>query len=401
MINPTSWLDIDLDKISENVKNIKKYLGSTKLLVVVKANAYGHGLFPVAYCAVESGADFLGVSTIEEAIFLRKKGISQPVLVFNTILPEQAAEAITYDLTTTVCSLDVVQALDEAAAEQNKKATVHVKIDTGFGRFGVLPEHAEEMIHIILSNFKNIYIEGIYTHFSIADNEKITREQFNKFMSLVRTLKSQGVEIPIKHVCNSIAALKYPDMHLDMVRVGNLIYGLIQSKDIAITNPLKIYSRVIFLKNLPKGHYVGYGNRFKTKRPTTVAVVPFGYYDGLEVVVSQPNGVLDALRNLIKQILLLFRICSSSRKVKINGVSCNIIGKISMQNCIVDVTKIKNNIFVGDVVELSARRVNLSQAIARIYHWAGQVFTESDIIFVGTNLSTAIPADQRRETSIG
>src|SRR5690606_34266502 len=110
----------------------------------------------------------------------------------------------------------------------------------------------------------------------------------------------QGIEIPIKHVCNSVAALNYPEMHLDMVRVGNLIYGMVPSKEIAITNPSKICSRVIFLKNLPKGHYIGYGNKYKTKKPTTIAVVPFGYFDGLEVYVFQPNGFLDGLKYLIK-----------------------------------------------------------------------------------------------------
>jgi len=401
MINPTSWVDVDLDKISDNVKNIKKYLGSTRLMAVVKANAYGHGLYPIACCAVESGADFLGVSSLEEGIFLRKKGISQPVLVFNTILPEQAADVLAYDLTATVCSLDVVQALDEAAARQNKKATVHVKVDTGFGRFGALPEHAAEMIRVITLNFKNIYIEGLYTHFSMAANEMITRRQFKIFLSLIKTLKEQGFEIPLKHVCNSIAALNYSDMHLDMVRIGNLIYGLVPSKDIVITNPSKICSRIIFLKNLPKGHYVGYGNRYKTKRPTTIAVVPFGYYDGLEVFVSQPNGFWDGIKICIKQILSKFGINGSSRKVRIHGVSCNILGKISMQNCIVDVTEIKNNIFVGDVVELNARRVNLAHSIARIYHRAGQVFSENDTIITENSSNSAPPASQRRETSIG
>ncbi|HQE05446.1 MAG TPA: alanine racemase [Tepidanaerobacteraceae bacterium] len=401
MINPTSWLEVDLDKISENVKNIKKYLGSTRLLAVVKANAYGHGLYPVASCAVESGADFLGVSSIEEGIFLRKKGISQPLLVFNTILPEQAADVLDYGLTATVCSLDVVQALNEVAARQNKKATIHVKIDTGFGRFGALPDHAAEMIRLIISNFDNIYLEGIYTHFSKANNEKITYKQFNAFMSLVETLNEQDIEIPIKHVCNSVAALNYPEMHLDMVRVGNLIYGMVPSKEIAITNPSKICSRVIFLKNLPKGHYIGYGNKYKTKKPTTIAVVPFGYFDGLEVYVFQPNGFLDGLKYLIKQVLFRFGIYSSSRKANINGASCYILGKISMQNCIVDVTKIKNNVFVGDVVELSARRLNLSQSIVRIYHRAGRVFSENDITPAETASDFAPPAGQRRETSIG
>jgi alanine racemase len=401
MINPTSWVDVDLDIISENIKTIKKYLGTTRLLAVVKANAYGHGIYPVAACAVESGADYLGVSSLEEGIFLRQKGIKEPVLVFNTVLPEQAEEVLNYNLTATVCSFDAVQALNDAALKMNKKAFVHVKIDTGFGRFGVLPEHTVEMVRVIITNFENIHIEGIYTHFSLATNEKITRKQFDVFLSVIKLLEGQGYKIPLKHVCNSSAALNYPDMHMDMVRVGNLVYGLCPSKNLKINNPTKIYSKIILLKNLPKGHYVGYGNRFRTRRPTTIAIVPFGYYEGLELLISQPNGIWDGLKNFFKQVLAGFGIIGATRKVRINDIQCNILGKISMQNCIVDITDIKDEVFVGDIVEVIARRINLSQSIARIYHKADKIFSETETVFDENGSKLISNAIQRRETSIG
>ncbi|MGI5859499.1 MAG: alanine racemase [Tepidanaerobacteraceae bacterium] len=401
MINAASWVDIDLDAISNNIKTIKEYIGNTRLLVVVKANAYGHGIYPVAACAVESGADFLGVSSLEEGIFLRQRGITEPVLIFNTVLPEQAEDMLKYDLTATVCSFDAVQALNDAAMKMNKKAVVHVKVDTGFGRFGVLPEHAVEMVRLIITNFENIYIEGMYTHFSSAMNKNITRKQFNVFLSIIEQLESQGYKIPLKHVCNSAATLNYPDMHLDMVRIGNLVYGLCPSKNLKINNPAKIYSKIILLKKLPKGHYVGYGSRFKTKRPTTIAIVPFGYYDGLELLIFQPNGIWDSLKNFFKQLLAGFGIVSATRKVKINGIQCNILGKISMQNCVVDVTDIKDNVFVGDIVEVNARRINLSHSLSRIYRRAGQVFSETDTAFTVSKVDTSSNAKQRRETSIG
>jgi alanine racemase len=401
MINPTSWVDVDLDIISENIKTIKKYLGTTRLLAVVKANAYGHGIYPVAACAVESGADYLGVSSLEEGIFLRQKGIKEPVLVFNTVLPEQAEEVLNYNLTATVCSFDAVQALNDAALKMNKKAFVHVKIDTGFGRFGVLPEHTVEMVRVIITNFENIHIEGIYTHFSLATNEKITRKQFDVFLSVIKLLEGQGYKIPLKHVCNSSAALNYPDMHMDMVRVGNLVYGLCPSKNLKINNPTKIYSKIILLKNLPKGHYVGYGNRFRTRRPTTIAIVPFGYYEGLELLISQPNGIWDGLKNFFKQVLAGFGIIGATRKVRINDIQCNILGKISMQNCIVDITDIKDEVFVGDIVEVIARRINLSQSIARIYHKADKIFSETETVFDENESKLISNAIQRRETSIG
>ena len=272
MINEVTWLDVDLNIISENIKAIKKYIGNTKLLAVVKANAYGHGILPVAYCAIENGANCLGVSSVEEAVLLRENGIREQILVFNSILPEQAKKVLEYDLTATVCSFDVVQAINEWALRRDKKATVHIKIDTGFGRFGVLPEYAPEFVKIITDSFENIYLEGIYTHFSAAANEKNTRKQFNIFAKVIQQLDRNGFNIPIKHVCNSIATIKYPDMHLDMVRVGNLMYAFCPSGNLNIKNPSKICSRIAFLKNLPKGHHVGYGNRYKTKRNSQVCL---------------------------------------------------------------------------------------------------------------------------------
>jgi len=398
MTDRASWLDIDLDIISQNIRAVKNYIGNTKLLAVVKANAYGHGILPVAFCAIENGADYLGVSSLEEGILLRQYGIKKQILLFNSILPEQAEKVLEYDLTATVCSFDVVQAINEWAIKLDKPATVHIKVDTGFGRFGVLPEYATEFIKIISDSFDNIYIEGIYTHFSEATNERNTRKQFEIFNKVTSELNSAGFDIPIKHVCNSTATIKYSDMHLDMVRVGNLMYAFCPSGNLAIKNPSKIYSRISFLKNLPKGHYVGYGNRYKTKRPTTVAVVPFGYYDGLELLVSQPNGILDGLKSFVKCILSYFGMVFSTRKVIINGKECSIIGKVGMQNCIIDVTNTKTNVFVGDTVEFNARKVNLCYNIARIYRKEGKVYESQEII---ERYKAVEDVAQRRETSIG
>lgn len=376
MENLTSWVDIDLDVLSNNIKIIKKYIGKTRMLAVVKADAYGHGIVPVALTAQDVGVDFLGITSVDEGILLRKNGINLPILVFNTILPEQAEKVLKYDLTASVCSFDVVQALNEAAKISNKKIRVHIKVDTGFGRFGLLPEYVPEFVKVISSNFKNIYIEGIYTHFSMATSEKITRKQFEKFESTINQLKAWNFNIPIRHVCNSIATIKYPEMHLDMVRVGNLMYGLCPAGHLEIEKPAGVFSRIIFINNLPKGHNVGYGNRYRTRRPTTVAVVPFGYYDGLELMVSQPNGILDGFKSFLKQVLAYFGITGQARKVKIKGKLFNIIGKIGMQNCMVDITDSKDDIFVGDRVELFLRKVNLSYSLPRVYHKQDELYVD-------------------------
>ncbi|WP_422445716.1 alanine racemase [Thermoanaerobacterium sp. DL9XJH110] len=394
----TSWVDIDLDAISKNIKAVKDYIGNVKLLAVVKADAYGHGLVPVARCAVENGVDYLGVSTLEEGIALRENGIKIPVLIFNVILPEQAETVLQYDLTATVCSFDVVQALNEASVKLNRKACIHLKVDTGFGRFGILPEHAVEFFKIIDTSFKNIYIEGVYTHFSSAFSETITRKQFNIFKSVLKRLEKEGYNIPLKHACNSTAALKYPDMHLDMVRIGNLMYGLCPSHPLDIQKPARVFSKVVFIKKLPAGHNVGYCNRFKTKRPTVVAVIPFGYYDGLELQVSQPCGLWESLKGFIKQILIGTGITSLDRKVRINGQYCNIIGKIGMQSCMADVTGLKD-IVVGDIVEITARKVNLRYNLPRVYHTAGRTFTDLRQEFA--EIYEEHEGGKRREISIG
>lgn len=400
MLNPTSWLDVDLDIISDNIREIKNFIGNTKLLAVVKANAYGHGILPVAFCALGAGADYLGVSSLEEGILLREEGIKAPILVFNTIIPEQAEKLLHYELTATVCSFDVVQAINEQAEKMNKQAIVHIKIDTGFGRFGILPEYVSELVRIITSKFPRIHIEGIYTHFSLASNERITRKQFTEFNKVIEKLQQDGFNIPIKHVCNSTAAVNYPDMHLDMVRVGNLMYDFCPSGNLDIKNPSNIYSKIIFLKNLPPGHYVGYDNRYKTKRPTTVAIIPFGYYDGLELMISQPNGIWDGLKAFVKSLLISFGVIT--RKVRINGRDCPIIGKISMQNCIVDVTDLKDNVFVGDLVELNTRKVNLCYNIPRIYRQADQVYDSTEVMELNQFKEQSFDEGRkRRETSIG
>ena len=248
----------------------------------------------------------------------------------------------------------------------------------------MLPENAVELIKIIETNFKYVYIEGIYTHFSSATNKRVTYKQFGIFMSIIEQLKNLGYFIPLKHVCNSVATLNYPDMHMDMVRVGNLMYGLCPAKNLNIKNPARIYSKIIFLKNLPKGHYVGYGNKYKTRRATTIAIVPFGYYDGLELMIFQPNGIWDAFKSFIKQILASFGIVGSTRKVKINGQYCNILGKISMQNCIVDITDLKGEVFVGDTVEISAGKL-VSTNIAEVYHSDNKVHTEQEKFLTKNN----------------
>lgn len=319
MENLTSWVYIDLDILADNIKAIKNFIGKTKMLAVVKADAYGHGIIPVALTALEGGADYLGVSNMEEGILLRKSGIEAPVLVFSQILPEQAENVVKFNLSATVCSLDVVQALHEAAKRLNTRAVVHIKIDTGFGRFGLLPEQTLEFIKIAASDFNAVDIEGIYTHFSSPASENITKNQFKKFTDIISKIREAGFKPPLCHACNSEAALRYPEMHMDMVRIGNLMYGFCDASNLKIKKPAKVFSKIVFIKKLPKGHNVGYDNKFRTKRPTVVAVIPFGYYDGLGLSVLQPLSFFDGLKWFLKQLMYSKGIANFERKVMIKN----------------------------------------------------------------------------------
>lgn len=401
MENLTSWVYIDLDVLSDNIKIIKDFIGKTKMLAVVKADAYGHGIVPVALTALDSGADYIGVSDMDEGILLRKSGIEAPILVFNTILPEQAEEAVKFNLAVTACSLDVVQALHEAAKRLNTSASVHIKVDTGFGRFGILPEHALEFVKIVYSDFKAVNIEGIYTHFSSPSSATITWNQFQKFKYVTNQIREAGFIIPFCHVCNSAAAIQYPEMHLDMVRIGNLMYGLCPSGNLNIKKPARVFSKIIFIKNLPAGHNVGYGNKYATKRPTTIAVIPFGYYEGLGLIVSQPSGLMDALKILLKQLMYSIGITNLDRKVVIKNRMFNIIGKIGMQNCMIDITDFRDDISVGDYVEISTRKVNLCYSLPRVYHRGNEIFVDTRQCMAYLDMHNQYIYDKGSEQSIG
>ncbi|MCR4430566.1 MAG: alanine racemase [Tepidanaerobacteraceae bacterium] len=401
MKNLTSWIYIDLDALSYNIKVIKDFIGTTKMLAVVKADAYGHGIIPVALTALDSGADYIGVSDVDEAILLRKSGIKAPILVFNTILPEHAEKAVKFNLTITVCSLDVVQALHEAAKRLNTTALVHIKVDTGFGRFGILPEHALGFVKIVYSDFKAVYVEGIYTHFSSPSSSNITWNQFNKFNDITNQIREAGFIIPLRHACNSTAAVQYPKMHLDMVRIGNLMYGLCSSGNLNLKKLARVFSKIIFIKNLPAGHNVGYGNKYATKRSTTIAVIPFGYYEGLGLIVSQPSGLMDALKILLKQLMYSFGVTNPDRKVVIKNRMFNIIGKIGMQNCMIDITDFRDDISVGDYVEISTRKVNLCYSLPRVYHRGNEIFVDTRQCMTYLDMHNQYIYDKGSEQSIG
>ena len=333
----STWVEIDLDAIAQNVRNIKTLIGEKiELMAVVKGNAYGHDILEVASIVLKNGATRLAVARLEEGIFLRKVGITVPILVLG-LTPEQQVELlVSYNITPTVCRYETIEKLSGFAVKEDKTVKIHIKVDTGMGRIGIFPKHVLDFITKVKA-FKNIEIEGIFTHFSVADekDKNYTETQFKKFTEVLTILEKEGIEIPIKHVGNSATFLDFPHMWLDLVRPGISIFGLYPSTEVQKTVKLipahSFKTRIIFLKELPVGESIGYGRTFTTKRRTKVASLPVGYADGYNRHLSNQGEVL------------------------VRGRRFPLIGRVCMDQCMIDVTNLPQ-VEVGDEVVLWGRQ---------------------------------------------
>lgn len=332
-----TWTEVNLDAIAQNVKNIKKLIGEKKeLMAVVKGNAYGHDILEVSPVVLENGATRLAVARLEEAIFLRKAGITVPILVLGLTLKQQAEFLVSYDITPAVCEFEMIEKLSESAVQMNKMTKIHLKVDTGMGRIGIFPYDVLRFIKRIKA-LKNVEIEGIFTHFSVADEKDkfYTEEQFRKFIGILTILEKEGIKIPIKHVGNSATLLDLPHMWLDMVRPGIAIYGLYPSKEVKKTINLipaqQFKTKIVFIKELPRGESISYGRTYITKRRMRVASLPVGYADGYNRLLSNQGEVL------------------------VRGQRVSIIGRVCMDQCMIDVTNL-TQVEIGDEVVLWGRQ---------------------------------------------
>ena len=332
-----TWTEVNLDAIAQNVKNIKKLIGKKKeLMAVVKGNAYGHDILEISSVVLENGATRLAVARLEEAIFLRKAGITVPILVLGLTLKPQAESLVSYDITPTVCEFEMIEKLSESAVQMNKMAKIHLKVDTGMGRIGIFPDDVLRFIKRIKA-LKKVEIEGIFTHFSVADEKDkfYTEEQFKKFIEILTILEKEGIKIPIKHVGNSATLLDLPHMWLDMVRPGLAIYGLYPSKEVKKTINLipaqQFKTKIVFIKELPRGESISYGRIYITKRRMRVASLPVGYADGYNRLLSNQGEVL------------------------VRGQRVPIIGRVCMDQCMIDVTNL-TQVEIGDEVVLWGRQ---------------------------------------------
>ena len=337
LLGPT-WMEINLDAISQNVKNIKQLIGEKKeLMAVVKGNAYGHDILEISLVVLNNGATRLAVARLEEGIFLRKAGITVPILVLGLTLKQQAELLVSYNITSTVCEFEVIERLSNSAVKEDKISKVHLKVDTGMGRIGIYPNHVLNFIKKVKA-LKNIEIEGIFTHFSVADekDKTYTEEQFRKFMGVLAVLEMEEIRIPIKHVSNSATLLDLSHMWLDLVRPGISIYGLYPSREVKKTVKLipahSFKTRIVFLKELSAGECISYGRIYTTSQiRTVVASLPVGYADGYNRLLSNQGEVL------------------------VRGKRVPIIGRVCMDQCMIDVTHLPQ-VEIGDEVVLWGRQ---------------------------------------------
>jgi len=295
-----TWAEISLDAIEHNTRwFLGQLAGSTRMMAVVKADGYGHGAVEVARAAIGAGAGMLGVAFLDEAVQLREDGITSPILLLGYTPPQSVEAAIRHNVTLTVFTDDVIKEIIECAERLKRQARIHLKIDTGMSRVGVTSE--EEALSLAMKAKASSYVvvEGIFTHFADADNEDatFTELQFERFMQVIRSLDEQGITFPIRHCCNSAGTLRYPHMHIDMVRVGISLYGLSPSPAMSVrVKPLRqamqFRTRVAALKRLSPNTPIGYGCTYTTERDSLIATIPVGYADGLPRLLSNRGCAL-------------------------------------------------------------------------------------------------------------
>ncbi len=313
---------VDLRSIAYNVAEIRKKIGGKRdLMAVVKADGYGHGSVEVSRTALKNGANCLGVATPEEGQQLREAGVDVPILVLGLIQPEEAYKVVHFSLEQSVCSLELAEALDQIASNAGTRINVHIKLDTGMGRVGLLPKDALAFVKK-MGRFKNLNLKGIFSHFSCADevDKTFAKKQVEIFDKLVREIEASGIKLSKKHMANSAGILDLPESYYDLVRPGIMIYGLYPSNEVSHSIELRpamtFMTKVIFVKRVPAGCPISYGRTFTTRRETMVATLPVGYADGYSRLLSGRGEVL------IKghRVALMGRVCMDMCMINVSGL---------------------------------------------------------------------------------
>ncbi len=328
-----SWLEVNLGSVRHNVRAVKALLGPGRWLwAVVKANAYGHGAVPVAKAAAAAGADGLAVASLEEAAELRGAGIGAPILLLSPGDARMAGRAVRLGLTQTVCVEETIRALSGAAQQVDRQVGVHLKLDTGMGRLGVDPSEAVRFA-LVIAESPGVRLEGIFSHLATAeaDDEAYARLQFVRYEAAVRGVREAGIEPGMRHIANSAATVRFPEMRLDGIRTGLLIYGI--PPEAGGQGPLELQpaltwkTRVAFARTVPAGSSISYGRTYHTRQTAVIATLPIGYADGYP------------------------RRASNRGQVFLRGRRCPIVGTVCMDYMMIDTTP-AGGVSLGDEVVL-------------------------------------------------
>ncbi|MBL7081716.1 MAG: alanine racemase [Candidatus Omnitrophica bacterium] len=290
-----TWVEVNLSNLEFNFKQIKKIVGpNVKIAAVVKCDAYGHGMLPIAKRLAKLDVDYLGVASIDEAIILRENKIRLPILILGNILNKDIGAVLKYNLTQTVSDYELALRLNQKARRTGKLIGVHIKVDTGMGRLGILYREVIKFIKEI-GRLSNLQIEGLFTHFPCADcDPKFTHYQIESFNQLIGDLKRMQIQIPLFHAANSMGIISYADSYFNLVRPGLMLYGIYPKPglDIKLKPVLSLKSRIIYLKRVSAGQGISYGHSYTTRKETTLAILPIGYGDGYPRSLSNRADVL-------------------------------------------------------------------------------------------------------------
>jgi alanine racemase len=323
-----TWAEVDLDKIHSNVAKVARIVPQARILAVVKSDGYGHGAVMMAREFESAGAAFLGTATSAEAVELIRAGVRIPIVVLSGVTPSEVPLLMNYSFVPAVSNREVLQALDEFGAQHRRRIPIHLKIDTGMGRLGFLPEEAER---VLAAEHPWIQIDALFTHFANADvpDDPFTREQIARFDAFLRRYGSGR----LRHASNSAGVLNYPEAHYDLVRPGLLLYGLSPVEGETDLEPiLSLKTKIILLKPVRKGAAIGYGRNFIAQRDSLIATVPLGYADGLR------------------------RRLSNRLQVEVCGKMCLVAGNISMDLCMIDVTDVADRVRLYDTATFIGSR---------------------------------------------
>ncbi|NFD75671.1 alanine racemase [Clostridium botulinum] len=371
------WAEIDLDNLQHNLKQIKKICGNKEIIGVIKANAYGHGAMEVAPTLLENGVSRLAVAVLSEAMELRMSGVKESIMILGYTPGALGDMLLDNDIEQSVYSYNDALELSKIAVLKRKILKIHIVVDTGMGRIGFLPtkESVEDVYKI--SKLPNIKIEGLFSHFSSADelDKYYTLYQMNKYNEFINKLEEKNIQVPIKHIANSAAIIDLENTHLDAVRAGIIMYGYYPSNyvlrdNINLKPVMSLKTSIVHIKKVSSGEYISYGRTFKTERESIIATLPIGYADGYN------------------------RLLSNKGKVIVNGKLAPVIGRVCMDQCMIDVTFIEN-LKVGDVVTIMGEENGVSYTAENI---ASQIGTISyDVI---CNVNKRVPRVYKKDGKI-